>query len=83
MAVPSAVAFFDKRKEWSRWKHEVHRRYLPKFAGILGSRHGDIFYVDAFAGAGMYEPDEPGGGTEGHARPLPAPRLDAPRRSRR
>jgi three-Cys-motif partner protein len=51
--------FFDQRREWSRWKHELLRRYLPKFAGILGSRFSTIYYVDAFAGAGTYGGDPP------------------------
>jgi three-Cys-motif partner protein len=46
--------FFDERKEWSRWKHEMLRRYLPKFAGIIGWTHRLIHYVDGFAGAGTY-----------------------------
>lgn len=48
------TGFFDYRREWSRWKHEILRRYLPKFAGILGSRHATIYYIDGFAGAGSY-----------------------------
>ncbi len=56
--MPDGPDFFDQRREWSRWKHEILRRYLPKFAGILGSRHRRIFYVDAFAGAGTYSKDD-------------------------
>lgn len=52
--MPGPSVFFDTLREWSRWKHEVLRRYLPKFAGILGSWYGVIWYVDGFAGAGTY-----------------------------
>lgn len=47
-------AFFGERREWSRWKHEILRRYIPRFANILGSRYPAIYYVDGFAGAGQY-----------------------------
>jgi three-Cys-motif partner protein len=57
--VHAAPEFFDERREWSRWKHEILRRYLPKFAGILGSRNRIIYYVDGFAGAGTYRQDPP------------------------
>jgi three-Cys-motif partner protein len=53
--------FFQHRREWSRWKHGVLKRYLGKFAGILGSRHPTLYYIDGFAGAGQYnDPPEPG-----------------------
>jgi three-Cys-motif partner protein len=55
----SESTFFDQRQEWSHWKHEILRRYLPKFAGILGSQHPTIYYVDAFAGAGAYGGSNP------------------------
>lgn len=55
----SPADFFDERREWSRWKHEILRRYLPNFAGILGSVHPLIYYVDCFAGAGTYSADPP------------------------
>jgi three-Cys-motif partner protein len=58
-----ASDFFDRRREWSRWKHELLRRYLPKFAGILGSRHSTVYYVDAFAGAGTYDGNPPVAGS--------------------
>jgi three-Cys-motif partner protein len=57
--VPAAEEFFDDRREWSRWKHDILRRYLPKFSGILGSQHATVSYVDAFAGAGTYGPESP------------------------
>lgn len=57
----SPDGFFDRRREWSRWKHRLLERYLGKFAGILGSRYSTIFFVDGFAGAGRYtSPSEDG-----------------------
>jgi len=53
--------FFQHRREWSRWKHRLLKRYLGKFAGILGSRHPTVYYIDGFAGAGRYlDPPEDG-----------------------
>jgi three-Cys-motif partner protein len=43
-----------------RWKHALLGRYLPKFAGILGSYHPVIYFVDGFAGAGRYAGDHDG-----------------------
>ncbi len=59
--------FFEARRDWSRWKHELLRRYLPKFAGILGTRYPTIYYVDGFAGAGSY--NDPSGQVDGSVAP--------------
>lgn len=55
----SSKGFFDHRREWSKWKHEILRRYLPKFAGHLQKRFPVIYYVDGFAGAGRYDESPP------------------------
>jgi three-Cys-motif partner protein len=60
LAKATGFDFFDRRREWSRLKHEILRRYLPKFAAILGSVHPTVYYVDGFAGAGTYEQDGDG-----------------------
>src|SRR5215831_11307744 len=53
--------FFQHRREWSRWKHHLLRRYLGQFAGIVGSTHRQVYYVDGFAGEGRYkDPPEDG-----------------------
>jgi three-Cys-motif partner protein len=53
--------FFESKREWSHWKHLLLKSYLPKFAGIIGSRHPIIYCVDGFAGAGRYlDPPEDG-----------------------
>ena len=64
--------FFDERREWSFWKHEILRRYLPKFAGKIGSKFQLVYYVDGFAGAGNYGGSNPAPGS-----PLLAARLAA------
>ncbi len=53
--------FFKHRREWSRWKHHLLKRYLGQFAGIVGSTHREVYYVDGFAGEGRYkDPPEDG-----------------------
>lgn len=53
--------FFEQRREWSRWKHRLLKRYLGQFSAIVGSAHKALYYVDAFAGEGKYkEPPEEG-----------------------
>lgn len=46
--------FFEQRKEWSRWKHEVLTGYVLQFSRILGRNREPIYLVDAFAGGGFY-----------------------------
>ena len=53
--INSTIDFFDQRREWSRWKHGINKRYLPKFTGNLNKRYPYVYYVDAFAGAGQYK----------------------------
>ena len=54
-------AFFGARREWSRWKHGLLKRYLGQFSAIVGSRHEIVYFVDGFAGRGCYhDPPEDG-----------------------
>ena len=46
-------------KEVSKAKHRILERYFPIWATILGSYH-HLFYVDCFAGEGVYSHNEPG-----------------------
>jgi three-Cys-motif partner protein len=41
-------------------KHEILRRYLDAWLGILGQSQAKIIYVDGFAGPGGYAGGEPG-----------------------
>jgi three-Cys-motif partner protein len=47
--------FFTGRRLTSKLKHFVLRRYMKEFAYHLGSMNSTVFYVDGFAGAGVYE----------------------------
>jgi three-Cys-motif partner protein len=53
--------FFERKREWSRWKHRLLQRYLGHFSGIVGSAHSTVYYIDGFAGEGRYkDPPEDG-----------------------
>jgi three-Cys-motif partner protein len=47
---------FKELKEWSERKHELIVNYLKGFVKILGgSTKGIVYYVDGFAGPGIYD----------------------------
>ena len=47
---------FRELQEWSERKHELVIKYLEGFVRILGgSTRGTIYYVDGFAGPGLYD----------------------------
>jgi three-Cys-motif partner protein len=46
--------FFGELKEWSERKLNILEKYLIPFTQILGSQAKKVYYVDAFAGAGIY-----------------------------
>ena len=55
--MPADANEFQKSlKEWSRWKHAILIEYLKAMAAILRS-WGQIYYVDGFAGPGIYTDD--------------------------
>jgi three-Cys-motif partner protein len=56
------AAFFDDKKEAARLKHEILRRYLPRFIMMPGStsQGGKVVYIDGFAGRGRYRSGETG-----------------------
>src|SRR5207247_959919 len=47
--------FFTRRRFTSKLKHLVLQRYVKEFAYHLGSARSVVYYVDGFAGAGVYE----------------------------
>lgn len=49
-----------KIDEHTKAKHEILRRYLGAWFGILGQRIPRIVYIDGFCGPGEYECGEPG-----------------------
>jgi three-Cys-motif partner protein len=58
MAVPQKTVWrIDPHTEA---KHEILRRYLGAWFGIMGSRNSELVYVDGFCGPGEYEGGEPG-----------------------
>ena len=55
-----AEEFFSDLKEWSTRKLSIIKKYVDGFSKILGSKHKEIFYVDGFAGRGVYDNGEKG-----------------------
>jgi three-Cys-motif partner protein len=55
-----AEEFFSDLKDWSVRKLNIIKRYVDGFSRILGSRHKEVFYVDGFAGRGVYDKGEKG-----------------------
>lgn len=52
--------FFDKKQEWSKIKDNLLLSYLPAyFQKILFTRR-PVFYVDCFAGMGVFKDGQPG-----------------------
>ena len=47
--------FFSELKEWSERKLRLLEKYVEPAARILGSSHGLVYYVDGFAGRGVYD----------------------------
>jgi len=41
------------------FKHDLLRRYLPRFAGKTGSQAASVVYLDGYAGRGRYEDGTP------------------------
>ncbi|HRQ36977.1 MAG TPA: three-Cys-motif partner protein TcmP [Chloroflexota bacterium] len=56
--------FFIELKDWSERKLNILEKYLDPFTKILGSQYSSkyVYYIDAFAGAGLY-----GDGSKGSA----------------
>lgn len=58
--------FFEEQSETSRRKVEVYSKYLTPLAyKILSRRYKRLWIVDAYAGAGAYDPDSNGKRAEG------------------
>ncbi len=52
--------FFLDLKEWSGRKLSIIEKYIGGFSKILGSRSNEVYYVDGFAGRGIYDKGEKG-----------------------
>lgn len=58
MSEQNTTEFFGELKEWSERKLNILEGYLDPFVKILGSRaNKQVYFIDAFAGAGIYEKD--------------------------
>ncbi len=57
MSIQSDDEFFGELKEWSERKLKILTNYLAPFSKIL---KGATYYVDAFAGAGLYQDGQKG-----------------------
>ena len=55
MPSESSADFFNELKEWSERKLRLLEKYVEPAARILGSSHGLVYYVDGFAGRGVYD----------------------------
>lgn len=58
MATPKSTVW--KIERHTQAKHEILRRYLGAWFGILGQKIPRIVYIDGFCGPGEYEGGEPG-----------------------
>ena len=54
MAADNADDFFLEMKDWSERKLRLFSAYLVGFVRILSGK-GKIYYVDGFAGCGVYK----------------------------
>lgn len=50
-----SYSFFNEHKDWSEIKHRILKKYLQPYCYKLGSWNKEIFYVDGFAGPGVYK----------------------------
>ena len=55
MADETQTNFFEELKEWSERKLRLLEKYVEPAAQILGASHGLVYYIDGFAGRGVYD----------------------------
>lgn len=60
MSIRSSQEFFDELREWSERKLQILEKYIDPFVKVLGKPVPQVYYVDAFAGAGVYRDGEIG-----------------------
>lgn len=73
------VDFHKARSDWGRIKHIILQRYIRLYVGKLGFSNPTIYYVDGFAGQGVYGDKEVGSayiGAESAASPIQGSRKD-------
>jgi three-Cys-motif partner protein len=59
MAVGAGDQYWGQPGLPSVFKHDLLRRYLPRFAGKTGSVARGVVYLDGYAGRGRYEDGAP------------------------
>jgi len=55
MADEIQSSFFEELREWSERKLRLLEKYVEPAARILGAFHGLVYYIDGFAGRGVYD----------------------------
>jgi three-Cys-motif partner protein len=72
--------FHNTRSDWGRIKHQILKSYIHLYVGKLGSIVDRVYYVDGFAGQGVYDDNQVGSafiGAETAAVPVQKSRKDA------
>ena len=59
MATGAGGQFWEQQRLPGVFKHDLLRRYLPRFAGKTGSRAPGVVYLDGYAGRGRYQDGSP------------------------
>ena len=59
MATGAGDQFWEQQRLPGVFKHDLLRRYLPRFAGKTGSRAPGVVYLDGYAGRGRYQDGRP------------------------
>ena len=59
MATGAGDQYWEQQGLPSVFKHDLLRRYLPRFAGKTGSRAPGVVYLDGYAGRGRYKDGRP------------------------
>src|ERR1700733_14067031 len=59
MATGAGDQYWEQQRLPSVFKHDLLRRYLPRFAGKTGSQAPGVVYLDGYAGRGRYQDGSP------------------------
>jgi len=59
MATGAGDQFWERQRLPGVFKHDLLRRYLPRFAGKTGSQAPGVVYLDGYAGRGRYQDGSP------------------------
>jgi three-Cys-motif partner protein len=59
MATGAGDQFWERQRLPGVFKHDLLRRYLPRFAGKTGSQAPGVVYLDGYAGRGRFQDGSP------------------------